>query len=90
MKIELDFLAVLAQWPLLAKGVVWTLALTALSAVLETQRARLALRLDVGQGLMRDFLLAMSPEARLAFADRLEQRLHHGGKAMDDGSKGAP
>ena len=34
MKIELDFLAVLAQWPLLAKGVVWTLALTALSAVL--------------------------------------------------------
>ncbi|MEQ1595033.1 MAG: amino acid ABC transporter permease [Casimicrobium sp.] len=34
MKIELDFLAVLAQWPLLAKGVVWTLALTVLSAVL--------------------------------------------------------
>ena len=34
MKIELDFLAVLAQWPLLAKGVAWTLALTALSAVL--------------------------------------------------------
>ena len=34
MKIELDFLAVLAQWPLLLKGVVWTLALTALSAVL--------------------------------------------------------
>ena len=34
MKIERDFLAVLAQWPLLAKGVVWTLALTALSAVL--------------------------------------------------------
>ena len=34
MKIELDFLAVLAQWPLLVKGVAWTLALTALSAVL--------------------------------------------------------
>ena len=34
MKIELDFLAVLARWPLLIKGVVWTLALAALSAVL--------------------------------------------------------
>ena len=34
MKIELDFLAVLAQWPLLVKGVAWTLALTVLSAVL--------------------------------------------------------
>ena len=34
MKIELDFLAVLALWPLLVKGVAWTLALTALSAVL--------------------------------------------------------
>ena len=34
MNIELDFLAVLAQWPLLVKGVAWTLGLTALSAVL--------------------------------------------------------
>ena len=34
MKIELDFLAVLALWPLLVKGVAWTLALTVLSAVL--------------------------------------------------------
>ena len=34
MKIELDFLSVLAQWPLLVKGVAWTLALTALSAIL--------------------------------------------------------
>ena len=34
MKIELDFLAVLAQWPLLLKGVAWTLGLRALSAVL--------------------------------------------------------
>jgi polar amino acid transport system permease protein len=32
MRIELDFLAVLAQWPLLLKGVAWTLALTAVSA----------------------------------------------------------
>ncbi|HEY3046436.1 MAG TPA: amino acid ABC transporter permease [Polaromonas sp.] len=34
MLIELDFPAVLAEWPLLAKGVVWTLGLTALSTVL--------------------------------------------------------
>ncbi|HEX5738637.1 MAG TPA: ABC transporter permease subunit, partial [Hydrogenophaga sp.] len=34
MSIELDFLAVLAQWPLLVKGVVWTLGLTAISAAI--------------------------------------------------------
>jgi polar amino acid transport system permease protein len=33
MRITLDFAAVLAQWPLLAKGVAWTLALTAVSAI---------------------------------------------------------
>ncbi|UJW81141.1 amino acid ABC transporter permease [Hydrogenophaga sp. SL48] len=34
MRIEFDFLAVLAQWPLLFHGVLWTLGLTAISAVL--------------------------------------------------------
>ncbi|PKO65809.1 MAG: polar amino acid ABC transporter permease [Betaproteobacteria bacterium HGW-Betaproteobacteria-16] len=34
MSIQLDFWAVLAQWPLLVKGVVWTLGLTAISAVI--------------------------------------------------------
>lgn len=34
MRIELDFLAVLAQWPLLLQGVAWTLGLTAVSAIL--------------------------------------------------------
>jgi polar amino acid transport system permease protein len=33
MRITFDFLAVLSQWPMLAKGVAWTLALTAVSAV---------------------------------------------------------
>jgi polar amino acid transport system permease protein len=33
MNIVFDFPAVLAQWPLLLKGVAWTLALTAISAV---------------------------------------------------------
>ncbi len=32
MRIELEFLAVLAQWPLLLKGIGWTLGLTVISA----------------------------------------------------------
>jgi polar amino acid transport system permease protein len=34
MRITFDFLAVLAQWPLLLKGAAWTLGLTAVSALL--------------------------------------------------------
>lgn len=34
MRIQLDFLAVLAQWPLLAVGVAWTLGLTAIASVI--------------------------------------------------------
>ena len=34
MRITFDFAAVLAQWPMLLKGVAWTLALTAISAVI--------------------------------------------------------
>lgn len=34
MSIEFDFLAVLAEWPLLLKGAAWTLGLTAVSSVL--------------------------------------------------------
>jgi polar amino acid transport system permease protein len=34
MNIQLDFLAILTQWPLLLKGIAWTLALTVLSAVI--------------------------------------------------------
>ena len=34
MRIELDFAAVLSQWPMLFSGVLWTLGLTAVSAVL--------------------------------------------------------
>lgn len=55
-----------------------------LAAVLEAQRARMAGRFEVGQGLMRDLLVAMTPEARRAFADRLETRLQKGGKAGPD------
>jgi polar amino acid transport system permease protein len=34
MAISLDFAAVLQQWPLLARGIAWTLGLTAVSAVI--------------------------------------------------------
>ena len=34
MRIELHFFAVLSQWPLLAKGVLWTIGLTVISAVM--------------------------------------------------------
>ena len=34
MNIELDFVAVLAEWPLLLRGIAWTLGLTAISALL--------------------------------------------------------
>lgn len=34
MRITLDFWSVLSQWPLLLKGVAWTLALTAISALI--------------------------------------------------------
>jgi len=47
----------------------------ALDAVLAAQNARLSARLDLGQTLIRDFLVDLSPEARQAFADRLEARL---------------
>ncbi|WP_054007986.1 periplasmic heavy metal sensor [Cypionkella psychrotolerans] len=63
-----------------------------LTAVLEAQRVRMAGRFEVGQGLMRDLLVAMTPEARQAFADRLEKRLQHGGKDGLDkfGDEGLP
>lgn len=34
MRVELDFMTVLSQWPLLATGVAWTLGLTAVATVL--------------------------------------------------------
>jgi len=34
MRVTFDFLAILSQWPMLAKGVAWTLALTAISALI--------------------------------------------------------
>lgn len=33
MRIELDFISVLAEWPMLVKGVAWTIGLTSISTV---------------------------------------------------------
>jgi uncharacterized membrane protein len=49
-----------------------------LEAVLVTQSDRSASQLAMGQALLKDLLLQMTPEARLGFADRLEERLSHG------------
>lgn len=61
-----------------------------LTALLEAQRARMAGRFEVGQELMRDLLVGMTPEARQAFADRLEKRLQHDPKGGPEGYEAAP
>jgi len=58
-------------------------------AVLEGQQTRLQSRLVLGQDLLLERLAAMSPEARAAFADRLEQGLRRGGGDRErDGKHG--
>ncbi|MBC2837094.1 periplasmic heavy metal sensor [Gemmobacter straminiformis] len=63
----------------------------ALREVMANQSSRMQERLQIGQSLMLERLEAMSPEARAAFADRLEERLRHGprggmGDAMGGGA----
>ena len=62
----------------------------ALRTIMESQRQRMIGQLELGQGLMRDLLLSMTPEARLAFADRLEARLQHGDKDDHKADKPQP
>lgn len=49
-----------------------------LLAVMAAQSSRTATQLGTGQDLLKDLLLGMSQDARLAFADRLEERLGRG------------
>ncbi|MCX7889101.1 MAG: periplasmic heavy metal sensor [Rhodobacteraceae bacterium] len=49
----------------------------ALEAALGSLRDRLAQRMDLGRDIMLDRLSAMTPAARAAFADRLEEMLRH-------------
>lgn len=57
-----------------------------LDAVAARMQARTLERLDLGQKLIRDHIVAMSPEARRAFADRLERHQTRG----RDRDKGPP
>lgn len=57
----------------------------ALRGVLANQQARMAERVTLGQDLMLERLTAMPPEARLKFADRLEERLRRGTGAGREG-----
>lgn len=52
-------------------------------AVLAGQQARMQSRLALGQDLLLERLAAMPPRARAEFADRLEERLRHGGRGGD-------
>lgn len=54
----------------------------ALGAALAAQQSHLSDRMKLGTDTMRDFLANLPPQDRLAFADRLEDRLKRG--------KGAP
>lgn len=47
----------------------------AFKARMEAQHARMATQLRLGQDLLQDFIAAMTPENRRAFADRLETGL---------------
>jgi uncharacterized membrane protein len=50
----------------------------ALAAVIDAQAGHLGERLKFGSDVIRDHILGLSPEARAAFADRLERRMRHG------------
>lgn len=56
-----------------------------LSALMAAQQQRTAQQLALGQEVLRDFLVAMSPDDRAAFAGRLQQRLH-----PNKGAEGQP
>ena len=49
----------------------------AVSAAFDAQAQHLTARLLLGNTVVRDYLVALPAEARLKFADRLDQVLHH-------------
>jgi uncharacterized membrane protein len=61
----------------------------ALDTALATMQAHVAARMDKGTGILAGFLTAMTPQDRLAFADRLEAVLRHGGRIGDGPAPGA-
>jgi uncharacterized membrane protein len=49
-----------------------------LDAALSTMQDHITQRMGLGSGLIGDYIKALSPADRLAFADRLEESLRHG------------
>jgi uncharacterized membrane protein len=62
----------------------------ALTELLRVQETRLNNQLAVGTAALRDFLVALPEADRLAFADRLEQRLKRKDDGKDGGKEGGP
>lgn len=50
----------------------------ALDAALTMMESNITQRMDLGRGMIADFIKSLSPEDRLAFAARLEESLRHG------------
>lgn len=59
----------------------------ALGAAMTAQQDNLAARMQFGTDAMRDFLISLSPQERLAFADRLENQVRRGPKGAADRPK---
>ncbi len=58
-----------------------------LAAAMTAQQDHLAARMKFGTDAMHDFLVSLTPQERLDFADRLEDRLLHGPKDPADPPK---
>jgi uncharacterized membrane protein len=61
--------------------------LAALDAAMAAQQDHLAARMKFGTDAMYAFLTSLTPQERLAFADRLADRLQHGPKDPSDPPK---
>ena len=59
-----------------------------LRGLMAAQSDRMAERLAIGQELLVERVEAMTPEARAAFADRLEDGLRHGPQGRGNGAEG--
>lgn len=59
-----------------------------LTAVMEAQKRRMTGQLELGQTLIRDFMIGLSPAARREFADRLDHRMHPDELGEKDGDHG--
>lgn len=61
-----------------------------LQSALDGQAQNLQARIKLGSGLIATYLTSLTSEDRLDFADRLEEHMHHGHNAGDEGAAKAP